>query len=181
MDITNLPQGYIYDDSDSIRIITPYADPNLAIKTFLNFALQKDAMLRTMIYGCTLPVFFDAFIEAKKVGCDIKIIFDHTQAEGKAEKQQIEKLIENGFIDSQDFLIGTSPKHNIVHLKQTTIKYGDNKYITLEGSWNYSKSATAEMNMLTFTSSIRLAEYTLQVFSKLWQWILENESQYQKV
>ncbi|MEM3829375.1 MAG: phospholipase D-like domain-containing protein [Conexivisphaerales archaeon] len=181
--LPTLPNGYLLDtEAESLRIFTPYSDPQIAIESFLSFALQKDSIMRTIIYGCTLNIFFDTFIKAKQIGCDIKIIFDHTQADGKAEKQQIEKLIQSGLVDGKDFVIGTSPKHNIVHLKQTSIGYGNpRKYLTLEGSWNYSKSATEEMNMLSFTASPRLAEYTFQVFDNLWNWILQHEESYQQV
>ena len=171
--------GIISETSKSERIITPYADGTKAFQSFIAQASQKGAKLRTMIYGCTLPIFFDGITAAKKAGCDIKVIFDHTQAMGHAEKPHLEALVQAGFKDGQDFLIGTSPKHAIVHLKQTSIWLPNGDVMTLEGSWNYSVSASLEMNMLSFCDSAPLATYTDKVFDLLWAWIQSNEEKYQ--
>jgi len=171
--------GVINETSQSTRIITPYADGTKAFVSFLASASISGAKLRTMIYGCTLSSFFDGVLSAKKSGCDVKIIFDHTQSTGHAEAPMIAELIKEGFVDGSDFLIGTSPKHEIVHLKQTTIWLPDGSVTTLEGSWNYSKSASLEMNMLSFNDSQDLAKYTSDTFDKLWEWISTHEEKYQ--
>ena len=178
--ISVLPSmGVISETSKSERIITPYADGMSAFQTFMDLAVQKGATLRTMIYGCTLPAYFDTLVKAKRVGADVKVIFDHTQANGVAERGHIENLVKEGFIDGTDFLIGTSPKHEIVHLKQTSIWTPSGEVMTLEGSWNYSVSASLEMNMLSFCDSPALADYTKKVFDLLWDWIKTHEPQYQ--
>lgn len=163
------------------RLLTPFAtNAPQAFAEFLKKAAAPGAMLRTMIYGCTLDIFFDALVAAKAAGADVRVIFDHTQAEGRAEHAQIEKLMGEGFVDGKDFLIGTSPQaHQIVHLKATFIRVGDQSFIE-EGSWNYSASATAQVNHLAFSEDADWADLLLVGFDYCWNWIQTNEPQYQQ-
>lgn len=172
--------GIIHETAEQTRIITPYADGLKAFQAFLAGAAQPGAKLRTMIYGCTLQPYFDALIAAHKAGADVGVIFDHTQAAGRAEAPEIERLRQAGLVDGQHFLIGTSPVHHqIVHLKATIIWTPDGKVGVEDGSWNYSPSASLQMNDLCFTESASLADYYLKAFTKLWAWVKINEAQYQ--
>ena len=172
--------GILHETAEQTRIITPYADGLKAFEAFLAGAAASGAKLRTMIYGCTLQPFFDALIEAHRCGADVKVIFDHTQAAGRAEAPQIARLREAGLADGQHFLIGTSPVHHqIVHLKATVIWTPDGKVGVEDGSWNYSTSASQQMNDLCFTASPGLADYYKQAFDRLWAWVLAHEPQYQ--
>ncbi|CAZ88636.1 putative Phospholipase D/nuclease [Thiomonas arsenitoxydans] len=172
--------GILHETAEQTRIITPYADGLKAFEAFLAGAAAPGAKLRTMIYGCTLQPFFDALIEAHRCSADVKVIFDHTQATGRAEAPQIERLCEAGLVDGEHFLIGTSPVHHqIVHLKATVIWTPDGKVGVEDGSWNYSTNASQQMNDLCFTASPGLADYYTQAFERLWAWVLANEPQYQ--
>lgn len=172
--------GILHETAEQTRIITPMADGLTAFRTFLSDAAQSGAKLRTMIYGCTLQPYFDALIAAHKAGCDVGVIFDHTQAAGRAEAPQIERLKAAGLVDGGHFLIGTSPVHHqIVHLKATVIWTPDGKTGIEDGSWNYSPSASLQMNDLCFTSSPHLGEYYSKAFDALWDWVKEHEPQYQ--
>ena len=152
--------GILHETAEQTRLITPYADGLKAFEAFLAGAAAPGAKLRTMIYGCTLQPFFDALIAAHTAGCDVRVIFDHTQAAGKAEAPQIDRLIAAGLKDGEHFLIGTSPVHHqIVHLKATVIRTPDNKVTVEDGSWNYSVSASQQLNDLCFTESDALANY----------------------
>ena len=172
--------GIIHETAEQTRVITPYADGLKPFQAFLAGAAVKGAKLRTMIYGCTLQPFFDAIIAAHQAGADVGIIFDHTQSAGRAEAPEIERLKSAGLVDGQHFLIGTSPEHHqIVHLKATVIWTPDGRVGIEDGSWNYSPSASLQMNDLCFTESAPLGAYYLQAFDKLWEWVKAHEPQYQ--
>ena len=173
--------GILHETAEQTRLITPYADGLSAFEAFLASSAQPGARLRTMIYGCTLQPFFDALIAAHEAGCDVRVIFDHTQAAGRAEAPQIERLMAAGLVDGDHFLIGTSPVHHqIVHLKATVIRTPDGKATVEDGSWNYSVSASQQLNDLCFTESDALARYYEQAFDRLWDWVSAHEPQYQK-
>lgn len=166
--------GIIKGNPEQTRLVTPYADGLKAFSAFLGSAKTK---MRTMIYGATLSTFFDDLISAKSRGVDVKVIFDHTQSAGHAEKPQIQKLIDAGWIDGVDFIIGTSPKaHQIIHIKATWI---DGRYVE-DGSLNYSPSAFKQINTVTFSDWPEYVAYLDDIFEKSWDWITKNESQYNK-
>ena len=172
--------GILHESAEQTRLITPYADGLSAFEAYLASSAQPGARLRTMIYGCTLQPFFDALIAAHTAGGDVRVIFDHTQAAGKAEAPQIERLLDAGLVDGEQFLIGTSPVHHqIVHLKATVIRTPDGRVTVEDGSWNYSVSASQQLNDLCFTESDALARYYEQAFDRLWDWVKSNEPQYQ--
>ncbi len=173
--------GILHERAQQTRLIIPYADGLAAFEAFLASAAQSGARLSTMIYGCTLQPFFDALIAAHKAGCEVRVIFDHTQAAGRAEAPQIERLMAAGLVDGEHFLIGTSPVHHqIVHLKATVIRTPDGKMVVEDGSWNYSVSASQQLNDLCFTESDALARYYEDAFDRLWDWVNTHEPQYQK-
>jgi plasmid stabilization system protein ParE len=153
-------------------MISPFCDPQKAMTEFLATAAIPGAKLRTLIYGCTWEPFFHGIAEAKKAGADVKAIFDHTQAAGPKEAQRLEWLMGQGFEPGLDFLIGTSPvQHQIVHLKRTAIWTPDGKARVEFGSWNYSDSASKQLNDVTIVESAHVASYTELAFDNLWHWI----------
>ena len=95
--------------------MTPYQDAEQAFGEFLASAKTS---IRTMIYSATLQPYFDALIAAKQHGIDVKVIFDHTQAEGHAEKPEIDRLVAAGFADGTDFLNQTDVLRVQPHLIQ---------------------------------------------------------------
>jgi len=165
--------GVVTGAPQQTRLVTPYQDALKAFEAFLGTA-QKS--IRTMIYGCTLQPFFDALIKAKQAGVDVKIIFDHTQAGGVAEKPEIERLVAAGFVDGRDFLIGTSPEaHQICHIKATWI---DGTHVE-DGSLNYSPSGLKQINTVTFSEWPEWAAYLDTVFADTWAFIAGHEAAYQ--
>lgn len=165
--------GVVTGAPQQTRLVTPYQDALKAFKAFLGSA---EKAIRTMIYGCTLQPFFDTLIAAKERGVDVKIIFDHSQAAGVAEKPEIERLVAAGFVDGKDFLIGTSPEaHQICHIKATWI---DDTHIE-DGSLNYSPSGLKQINTVSFTEWPEWAQYLDTVFADTWAFILAHEEAYQ--
>lgn len=165
--------GIIEAAEPATYLITPFQDGEKAYLAFLSQAKKK---IRMMIYGFTLASIVEKLIEVKSNGVEVKIIFDHSQAMGKAERKELQALVDAGFADGEDFVIGTSPEHHqINHLKATWI---DDCHV-LHGSWNYSTSASKQYNSIEVVSSPELAQTFEQVFDFAFSWILENESQYQ--
>lgn len=165
--------GIIQGNPQQTRLVTPYVD---GVKAFSAFLSSAQHTMRTMIYGATLQLFFDDLIAAKKRGVDVKVIFDHTQSAGHAERPQIQRLLDAGWVDGVDFVIGTSPEaHQIIHIKATWI---DSRYVE-DGSLNYSPSAFKQVNTITFSDWPEYAAYLDNIFAEQWQWILDHEPQYQ--
>lgn len=165
--------GVVQGNPAQTRLVTPYQDAQAAFQAFLASA---EHTIRFMIYGATYQPFFDALIAAKRRGVTVQGIFDHIQAEGCAEKAQIDRLVDAGFIDGQHFLIGTSPDaHQICHIKATWI---DHRHVE-DGSLNYSPSGFKQVQTVCFTEWPEWAAYLDTVFERLWTWIREHEPQYQ--
>jgi hypothetical protein len=167
--------GVVTGAPQQTRLVTPYQD---ALKAFEAFLQTAQATIRTMIFGCTLQPFFDALIVAKGHGVDVKIIFDHSQAAGMAEQAEMERLVGAGFVDGQDFVIGTSPlAHQFCHIKATWI---DGAHVE-DGSLNYSYSGLKQINTVSFTEWPAWARYLDAVFAQTWDYIVTHEAPYQTV
>lgn len=165
--------GVIKGNPNQTRLITPYADGMKAMSTFLGSAAQK---MRTIIYADTLSIYYSDIASVKSRGVDVKIIFDHSQSEGAYENPYIQQLLKQGWVDGTDFVIGTSPDSGqIVHLKSTWI---DDRYVE-DGSLNYSPSAFKQVNSISISDWPDYAAYLDEIFTYLWQWIVQNEPQYQ--
>lgn len=165
--------GVIKGNPEQVRLITPYVDGVKALSAFLGSATTK---MRTIIYADTLASYYDDVVSAKARGIDVKIIFDHSQEQGAYENPHIRKLLDDGFVDGADFVIGTSPQAGqIIHLKSTWI---DDRYVE-DGSLNYSPSAFEQVNSVSIADWPEYAVYLDKIFEQLWQWIVQNELQYQ--
>lgn len=163
----------MYSETASLTTyITPWdsAGPELMAE-FLAGAKQS---IRFIIYGATLPQFFDGLVAAHKRGVDVRGVFDHTQAAGRAESQMLHALFLQ--IPASNFLIGTSPKaHQICHLKGSWI---DGQTVW-SGSWNYSTDATSQVNNIDIVQSTKRAAAFQSAFDELWQFISTHEQAYQ--
>ena len=159
-------------------LLTPFQRGSVVLEAFLKDVLtRRPQRFRSMTYGTTLAPFFDAVLAMKATGViEWRGILDHTQAMGKAEKAQLERIVGAGVVDGTDFLIGTSPEHHeINHLKATWL----DDSLVLHGSWNYSASASAQYNSLEIVDSPELAALLQQAFDFAWDWIKTNEAAYQ--
>src|SRR5579872_424156 len=114
-------------------LITPWDSTPKPEDLMAQFLASAQKTIRFAVYGCTLPSYFNGLIAAHARGIDVKGIFDHTQAAGKAEAAQLHALFAQ--VPQSNFLVGTSPKaHQIVHLKGCWI----DGLRVWSGSWNYS-------------------------------------------
>lgn len=133
-------------------VFSPYEDTT---GEFLKFVSSAKKSITVLIYGWHLPAMTDVLIAKHQAGVKVALILDHTQAEGKAESQEVQRLVDAGI----PFLIGTSPVHHqILHSKFTIV---DGKAVEV-GSWNYSLSASQQSNTLTFIESKAYARTFLQ-------------------
>lgn len=165
--------GIVTAAEPATYLLTPFQRGELVLQAFIARVKKR---FRSMTYGTTLPVFFDGLVAMKEAGVDVRCIFDHTQACGKAEKAHIEALVGAGFVDGKDFLIGTSPEHHAInHLKAC---WADDGYV-LHGSWNYSASADQQYNSIEVVTSPELLTLFDKAFEFAWTWILANEEAYQ--
>lgn len=96
------------------------------------------------IYGFTWPPLMDALIAAHQARVDVQIVADHTQAEGTAEKPQLQRLVNAGV----PVLIGTSSRGAIDHSKYIVV----DQAVVGFGSFNFSQSALAQDNTFTETN-----------------------------
>jgi len=128
-----------------------------------------------MIYGATLEAFFDDVLAARQRGVDVKVIFDHEQSTGHTEHPMIQKLVDSGFVDGIDFVIGTSPEAGqIIHIKATWI---DGRWVE-DGSLNYSVSAFKQINTIGIMDWPEYALYLDNIFETQWKWILDHDQRY---
>ena len=125
--------------SASLKIRTLFAPFDDTTGEFLRFLQSAQASIDMQIYGAHLPAMTDVLIAKHQAGVRVSVILDHTQAEGKAEAAEVQKLIAAGV----PLLIGTSPVHHaILHSKFTVIDEASVEH----GSWNYSLSASQQSN-----------------------------------
>lgn len=165
--------GVVQASEPATYLLTPFQNGEQAYLAFLRQAKRK---VRVMIYGFTLDDVVLQLIAFRQQGLDVKCIFDRSQASGRTERPEIEKLVAGGFKDGVDFVVGTSPEHHqINHLKATWI----DDAAVLHGSWNYSTSASAQYNSIEMVQSPELAALFEQAFQFAWGWIMQNEAAYQ--
>jgi phosphatidylserine/phosphatidylglycerophosphate/cardiolipin synthase-like enzyme len=133
---------------------------------------QAQTSVRFIIYGCTLSVFYEAVLRAIARGVDVKGIFDHTQSAGAAEHAALLRFFKTA--DPASFRIGTSElSGQIVHLKGI---WRDAR-IVWSGSWNFSDSATLQVNHVDIMDSSRRAVVFQSAFDELWEFITVHEPQ----
>lgn len=142
---------------------------------FLELVQSATRSLFVVIYGFTLSALVDDLIAKHQAGVTVGIILDHTQAEGTAEKVQVQRLLAAGV----PFLIGTSPDaSNIIHSKFVVADERDVE----TGSWNFSASAARQSNnMLLIKGHPDVAAIYLRHYDRLRAVILHLQSRLQLV
>src|SRR5258708_30901810 len=89
----------------AIRVwMSPFHETKAA---YLDFVRSAQRSIHTNIFGWHIPELTDEIIAAHRRGVKVDVIFDHSQAQGKAEAAEIAKLMRARV----PFLIGTSPRH----------------------------------------------------------------------
>lgn len=145
------------DPQDGIMTIeTPYQD---GIANYLDFLNQAKESVYIAAYSFTEPSITDKLLSLKEKGVSIHIILDKSQSSNKAEQAQISKLKAANI----EVLIGSSSKGRIMHNKFTVLDHN----LCESGSFNYSKAANDEANLLDFISSKDRAELLLKFWNHM--------------
>ncbi len=150
-------------------LFSPFDDTTEEYLAFVQSARQS---VFVCIYGFHLPKLTDALIALHNSGVHVSLILDHSQAEGKAESSEVQKLV-----DAQvPFLIGTSPVHHqILHSKFTVV----DELAVESGSWNYSLSASQQSNTMTFVHDTGYARKHLDHYHRLRGFLVLHDMVYQ--
>jgi phosphatidylserine/phosphatidylglycerophosphate/cardiolipin synthase-like enzyme len=152
----------------SVTIRTLFAPFDDTQGEYLAFVSQARRSIYIVIYGFHLPRLTDLLIARYQAGVQIGIILDHSQAEGRAEASEVQRLLQARV----PLLIGTSPVHRqILHSKFTVV---DEEAVEC-GSWNYSLSASQQSNTLTIVHNPAYAAPFLQHYDRLRAFILLHE------
>lgn len=149
--------------------MSPFHDTKAA---YLDFVRSAEKCIHISIFGFHIPDLTDLLLEKHRAGVAVDLILDHSQAEGKAELSELRRLKAAGV----PFLIGTSPRHGqLLHLKATVV---DERRVEA-GSWNYSESASDQLNDLTIIEDERLAHFYLLAHDIVRAYILRHERIFQ--
>ncbi len=152
----------------SVAIRTIFAPFDNTDGEFLDWLSSATKSIHTLVYGWHLPKMTDILIAKHQAGLDVSIILDHTQAAGKAESSEVQRLVDAKI----PFLEGTSPiHHQILHTKATVIDGCKVEF----GSWNYSLSASQQSNTLTFITDSGYASEFLKHFDRIRSFIALHE------
>lgn len=140
---------------------------------FLALVQSAKKSLFVVIYGFTLSALVDDLIAKHQAGVEVGIILDHTQSEGKAERAQVQRLLDA----KVPFAIGVSPDaSNIIHSKFVVVDERDVE----TGSWNFSASAARQSNnMLLIKGHPDVAAIYLRHYDRLRAVILHMQSRLQ--
>jgi len=156
----------------SVRVRTLFSPFDATSEEYLAFVQSATRSIFLQIYGYHLPALGDTLVAKHQAGVNVNVILDHSQAEGKAEVQEVQKLVAAGV----PLLIGTSPVHGqILHSKFTVI----DESAVESGSWNYSLSASAQSNTLTFVHDPDYARAYLDHFHRIRMFIIMHDAIYQ--
>lgn len=156
----------------SVQVRTLFAPFDQTAQEYLSFVASAKQSVYLLIYGFHLPPLTDLLIAKHKAGVTVNLILDHSQAEGRAESAEVQKLVDAGV----PLLIGTSPVHHqILHTKATII----DEHAVESGSWNYSLSASAQSNTLTFVDDHDYARAYLDHWHKIHGFVALHDMVYQ--
>lgn len=155
-----------------LTVRTLFAPEDDTTGAFLAFVAQAQRSIHILIYGYHLPGLTDDLIAKHQAGLEVRLLLDHSQAEGRAESGEVQRLV----AASLDVVVGTSPvQHQILHSKFTVI---DRAWVE-DGSWNYSLSAPKQANTMNFIRDPGRAAEFLAHWETLRAWILADEPQLQ--
>ena len=153
-----------------VRDTTFFAPYDDVATQLVALAHSATSSIHVDIYGLTYAPLMDALIAAHQRGVTVRVVADHSQAEGTAERPQIQRLVDAGI----DVLITVSSRGGIDH----------SKYIVIDadlgiaapqsavgfGSFNFSESATKQDN----TFSIRNDAQLVAAFLANWQQVHDD-------
>ncbi len=131
----------------------------------IELAASATVSIHIDIYGLTMVELIDVLIARHNAGLLVSVVADHSQAEGTAEKPQLQRLVDAGI----PLVITTSSRGAIDHSKYLIVDgdlgpLHDSSCVGF-GSFNFSASASLQDN----TFSIRNDPGLVAIFMANWQ------------
>lgn len=156
----------------SVQVRTLFAPFDQTTDEYLKFVDSAKQSIYIIIYGMHLPSLTQLLLSKHQAGVKVNLILDHSQEQGKAEQQEVQKLVDAGI----PLLVGTSPMHGqILHTKATIV----DAHAVESGSWNYSLSAALQSNTLTFVDDVEYARAYLDHWHKIHGFVALHDMIYQ--
>jgi type IV secretion system protein VirD4 len=159
---------YVERTNHHVRsIFTPQQD---GIGEYLKFLDKAHTSVHVACYSFTDPRITEKLIELRKRGVTVRVLLDRSQTQGRSAPY-VQKAIEALRAAGAEVVIGTSEKHHeIMHNKFTII---DGVYLE-DGSWNYTKSANFQNNVLNFDDDPSRASLFLQNWEYMYAYMIKN-------
>ena len=126
--------------------------------------------IRVADYTMNWTDFAAALIAKHQAGVDVRLVLDRSEAGVHTEEAVLASLRGAGV----PLVIGTSQKHQIMHLKLIVVDGAT----VVSGSYNFSTNAQAESNIVDIeTGNVLRASYLAGRIDELSAWITANEPQ----
>jgi phosphatidylserine/phosphatidylglycerophosphate/cardiolipin synthase-like enzyme len=134
-------------------VFTPQED---GIGEYLKFLDKARVSVDIACYAFTDARITEKLVELRKRGVKVRVLLDKSQTLGRSAPY-IQQAIEALRAAGAEVIVGTSEKrHEIMHNKFTIV---DGIYVQ-DGSWNYTKSANFQNNVLNFDDDpVRAAKF----------------------
>ena len=155
--------------TDTICYLLP-EDGKVAEKEFL-LHLHNPGETWIIAFGFTLAPMVDELISAHNEGVRLHLYLDHSQSSGRAEKAQVQRLVDANV----EVTIGTSPEGSryICHTKGVVVD--DKPPWCWEGSVNFSESGWHQVNTAMVFSSGEWRDRFVEQFKGLRQFAWTRE------
>lgn len=155
----------------------PDDDIHAVIAAALAQAAPKRAECHSSQYGFTDQDIADLFVQLA-TNDKSRFLFDKTQEAGHYERPIVQAMLKK--IGEAQWAIGTSPKaHRILHTKAIALLYPDGTGWTVTGSFNLSRSAEEQFNIVDVVGSRSRAELFASRIDAMFNWVKTNEPQNQ--
>ena len=155
----------------------PTDDIHGIILAELNKAILAGAECHSSQYGFTNQDVADAFVALGKQPAS-RFLFDKSQEAGATERPIVQKLVAK--LRAAQWAIGTSSKaQQILHSKAIALLYPDGSGWTVTGSFNLSRSAQDQFNIVDVVRSTSRAKLFAQRIDAMFDWVKANEGKNQ--
>lgn len=152
--------------SEIQTVFTPYDD---GLAAYLSFLDRAKSSVHIAAYTFTDPRIYDKLIELKtqRGVKEIRVLIDLSQTRGWSG-DDIEKGVNRLKAVGIEVVIGTSEKSNqIMHHKYTVV---DGLWVS-DGSWNYTKLANRQANLMNFIKSESRARLFMNNWNRMYSFM----------
>lgn len=161
------------DVSSWDTFFAPTDDIHGLILAELQQGVKLKAECHSSQYGFTDEDIATAFAALGKLPGS-RFLFDRTQEAGPAERPIVQKLVAQ--LKPDQWAIGTSSRaRQILHTKAVALLYPDGTGWTVTGSFNLSRSAQDQFNIVDIVRSRSRAELFAQRIDSMFDWVKANE------